>query len=113
VSSLVIIPPEDLRAMLQAAVREGIRVALAQARAGGAEEDGYLSVQRAADYADVHPDTIRAWIKAGKLLGYRAGRELRVLRSDLRRFLADVGPNSHRMTAEEEAATILSRRRSG
>ncbi len=112
-SPLVIIPAEELQAMLDAAVLRGVRAALAEARPAAAEEDGYLSVQRAADFADVHPDTIREWIKTDRLRGYRAGRELRVLRSELHRFLAPVSANGHRATPEEEAATILARRRSG
>jgi len=86
-SALVVLPADELRALLQTAVREGVRAALAEARTTRDEEEGYLAIQRAAKFADVHPDTIRVWIKAGRLRGYHAGRELRVLRSDLRRFL--------------------------
>jgi excisionase family DNA binding protein len=112
-SALIIIPPEELRALLVEVVREEVRAALADARATNSEEDGYLSVQKAAALADVHPDTIRAWIKAGRLRGYRAGRELRVLRSELCHFLEAGDSADHRETPEEEAATILARRRSG
>ena len=79
---------------LRAIVREELNVLrtellprLAEDRCAEQQEDRYLSVQRAAEFVDVHPDTIRAWITAGRLRGYRAGRERRVLRSELRRFL--------------------------
>jgi excisionase family DNA binding protein len=39
------------------------------------------SVQAAADYACVHPDTIRRRIAAGNLVGYRFGK--RIIRVDL------------------------------
>jgi excisionase family DNA binding protein len=40
-----------------------------------------VAVQGAADYAGVHPRTLRRWIAAGLLTGYRAGPKL--LRVDL------------------------------
>src|SRR5258708_2117539 len=99
--------------MLDAAVRDGVRAVLAEARTTSPEEDGYLSVQKAATLADVHPDTIRAWIKEKRLPGGHAGREVRVLRSALRRFLDAGDSTDDRETPEQEAATILARRRSG
>jgi excisionase family DNA binding protein len=110
-SPLVIIPAEELQAMLDAAILKAVRAALAENQTTATEEDGYLSVQKAADFADVHPDTIRAWIKTDRLRGYRAGRELRILRSELRRFLAADALSEHRETVEEEAAEIMARRR--
>jgi excisionase family DNA binding protein len=32
-----------------------------------------ISLAAAADYADVHPRTVRRWIASGVLTGYRAG----------------------------------------
>ncbi len=111
-TTLTITLPEELREMLRAIVREEIRAALADVRPTGAEQDAYLSVSKAAAFVDVHPDTIRVWIKAGRRSGYRAGRELRVLRSELRHFLAVGDPVIHRETPEEEAERIFARRRS-
>jgi len=54
-SALIIIPADELRVMLQTAVREGVQAVLAEARTTGADEEGYLAVQRAAEFADVHP----------------------------------------------------------
>jgi excisionase family DNA binding protein len=73
--------------------------------------DQYLSIQKAAAMAEVHPDTIRSWVKSGRLTEYRAGRELRILRGDLCRCLAGESTSGNRDTAEEEAAAILARRR--
>ena len=42
----------------------------------------------AATVASVNEGTIRRWVRAGKLRGYRAGRVLRVRRDELDRMLA-------------------------
>ena len=86
-----------------------LRALLEQARpsSGG---DSYLSVEKAATLADVHPDTIRGWVKAGRLPEHRAGRELRVRRDELHRFLDGRASDIARPTPEEEAGGILSRR---
>jgi excisionase family DNA binding protein len=46
-----------------------------------------LSVQEAAGYAKVSPQTVRRWIKAGLLKIYRAGRQIRIDESDLLAYL--------------------------
>ncbi len=111
-TTLTITLAEEFREVLRAIVREEIRAALADVQRAGAEQDAYLCVRKAAAFVDVHPDTIRVWIKAGRLSGYRAGRELRVLRSELRHFLAVGDSPVHRESPEEEAERILARRRS-
>jgi excisionase family DNA binding protein len=50
------------------------------------------SVAEGAQIASVSPQTIRVWIKAGRLRGYNAGRVLRVRRQELEDFLA-AGPS--------------------
>ncbi len=46
--------------------------------------EGFITVAEAAKRCDVHPQTIRRWIKEGVLQGYRVGpRNLRVRTSDL------------------------------
>lgn len=75
--------------------------------------DEYLSVRKAAQVAEVHPDTIRTWVKAGRLANHRAGRELRIRRDELHRFLESDDVQKNRLTPEEEAAAILGRRRLG
>ncbi len=79
---------------LKAIVREAVREALEQERpaliaelrgqisADNANGDPWLNVKRAAAYAGVEPDTIRAWAKAGLRHAY-AGSRLRIRRSYL------------------------------
>ena len=95
-------------------LREELPGLLAQLLATMARSDCYLSVAKAAEVADVHPDTIRGWVKAGHLAGHRAGRELRIRLDELRRFLDGGGGGpKNRQTPEEEANEILSRRGMG
>lgn len=99
---------EELRHVLQ----EELPAMLAQVRPPG-DVGEYLSVEKAAAIADVHQDTVRGWVKSGRLPEHRAGRELRVRRDQLRRFLEGNHGEKDRPTAEEEAVTILARKRSG
>jgi excisionase family DNA binding protein len=45
----------------------------------------WLTIQEAADYLAVHPNTLRRYVSEGKLRGYRSGgiRDLRFRREDL------------------------------
>jgi excisionase family DNA binding protein len=84
---------ESFRELVRDAVREVLREELAPLKHRNAgtlqgPEDGYLSVAKAARLADVAPGTIRAWIRAGRLTAQRAGRVLRVSRSELEKFMA-------------------------
>ena len=96
-----------VREELRVVVREEIRAALVEVRPRSGTEDGYLSVEQAAAFAAVHPDTIRAWVKAGRLPEHRAGRELRLLRDELHRFLERAGATGGKPTPQETAAKIL------
>lgn len=88
-----------LRELVRDVVREEIRAALderstaSQQRNGprGASEDGYLSLARAANVADVAPGTLRRWIRSGRLTARRAGRVYRIARRELEDFLAREG----------------------
>jgi hypothetical protein len=92
-----------------------IGVAIAPTPAGGrvgGAGDEYLPVAQAALVAAVAPATMRGWIRDGRLRRYHAGRELRILRSDLERLLrADPRPSSAVITPEDAAALIERRRR--
>lgn len=85
-----------LRAIVREAVREEMRAILAEQGARnvgppGGEGQGYLSIARAAAFADVAPGTLRRWIRSGRLPVRRAGRVYRVGRADLEDFLARDG----------------------
>jgi excisionase family DNA binding protein len=79
-------------------VREEIRAALAQERNDAAStindnapSSQYLTIAAAADIAEVHPCTIREWIKDGSMKAFKLGRTYRLRRSDLdARLTADV-----------------------
>ena len=88
-----------LRAIVREAVREEVRAVLAEqdarnVRPLGAEGQGYLSIARAAAFADVAPGTLRRWIRSGRLPVRRAGRVYRVGRADLEDFLAREGQSA-------------------
>lgn len=56
-------------------------------------EDPWLTVPQVAADLNIHPATVRVWIKAGRLAAVRAGRTWRVRRSDLdRALLAEASP---------------------
>jgi excisionase family DNA binding protein len=96
---------------VRTAVSDALAPVLKDVKANGPSDLTYLSVEKAAAVAEVHPDTIRAWVKAGRLPEHRAGRELRIRRDELHRFLDRASDGDVRPTAEDEAAMILSRKR--
>jgi len=106
---------ESLRDLVRDTVRQVVREelsALSRRNASGptiVDEDGYLSVTKAARLADVAPGTIRAWIRAGRLTSKRAGRVLRVSRNELARFMSGT-PTGPRGEETERRADQLFRR---
>ena len=48
-----------------------------------------MSAQEAAEYAGVHVQTVRHWIKAGHLKAKRWGRTYAIEERDLKKLLAD------------------------
>lgn len=50
-----------------------------------------VTIKRAAEYADVHPDTIRRRIADGTLMRYGKGRMTRVDLNDVERWLSPAG----------------------
>jgi excisionase family DNA binding protein len=54
---------------------------MARATPGASARRRLVTIQAGADYAGVHSATVRRWIAAGLLTGYRAGPKL--LRVDL------------------------------
>lgn len=73
----------------------------------------YLTPDEAARIAGVHVDTIRLWMKMGKLPSHRVGSRLRVLREDLDRFLTSGGPDDGGPSAGAIAAAARARRKGG
>jgi excisionase family DNA binding protein len=69
---------------IRQAVREELREALKSFRAPApATPDELLSVERAAELADVSKATIRRWVEQGLLKRYGSGRALRVRRDEV------------------------------
>jgi excisionase family DNA binding protein len=81
---------EAFRQSLREIVREELRAAMAE-QGGGRPGDTYLSIAKAAQFADVAPGTLRRWIRTGRLSARRAGRVHRISRADLEGFLAREG----------------------
>lgn len=56
-------------------------------------EDPWLTVPQVSAELKLHPATVRAWIRSGRLAAVRAGREWRVRRSQIdRALLSDASP---------------------
>jgi len=91
-----------LRAMITQFVRDEVRRQVAEAT----RVDDYLSTARAAELADVAPNTIRRWVHDGKLTRHKAGRVIRISRNELERLLRD-GASNDELTPEEHAAKAL------
>jgi excisionase family DNA binding protein len=49
----------------------------------------WLTVEEIAQELKVPPDTVRGWIRRRELTAYRPGREYRVKRADLEKFLEE------------------------
>ena len=105
-----------MREEMHIVVREELRAFSAEQSpanatvARGVPADGYLSVEEAAELARVSKNTIRAWVKDGKLPRRMAGRELRVRRDELHQLLA-AEPDASGPTPEAVVANLLGRRR--
>ena len=57
------------------------------------EEDPWLTVPQVSEELKLHPATVRAWVKSGRLAAVRAGRTWRVRRSEVdRALLSDASP---------------------
>ena len=74
----------ELREIIRDEIRSTIRQELGKKPAAAGE---FVSVAEAAQIAAVSAQTIRVWVRAGRLREYKAGRVLRVRRSELEAFL--------------------------
>jgi len=69
-------------------------------------DDRLMTVADVARYAGVKTATVRGWLRAGKLPSVRAGRQWRMRRAELDRFLAGAG-QGEAVDVEAEAARIV------
>jgi excisionase family DNA binding protein len=47
----------------------------------------WITVEAIAHELDVHPDTVRGWIRGKKLRAFKFGRDYRVKREDYQKFI--------------------------
>jgi excisionase family DNA binding protein len=81
--------------VLREIIRDEVRTVIRQEMGNKPAAAGdYVSVAEAAQIASVQGQTIRSWIRSGDLTGYKAGRVLRVRRTELEAFLAGGSPSS-------------------
>lgn len=85
-----------LRAFIADEVRRVVRDEITP-KSAGAE---FLSVGEAARIASTSRQTIRKWLRHGRLKRHAVGRSLRVLRSDLERALATPPPGRGKIVPE-------------
>lgn len=90
------IDEDKLRAAVATAVTGIVKAILEAtrdiARNDEAPQPEYLTPSAAASFASVTPETIRRWVRAGKLRGYASGRYVRVKRAELEALLRDGSP---------------------
>lgn len=100
---------ESLEQSLRALVAQEVRAEVRRAVAEALRPDEFLSPATAAKLAEVTPETIRRWVKAGKLTRYgvkgakKRTRVLRVSRLELERLLRADGAQNDQRTPEELA----------
>ncbi len=104
---------EAIATAVRTAVREEVPRAVEQALAKlqPVQHGDYLTPAEAAKVAGVHVDTIRLWLKAGKLPMHHAGQRKRVRREDLDHFLSEGPANDNGPSADEIAAAALAKRK--
>jgi excisionase family DNA binding protein len=69
------------------------------------EDDPWLTVPQVSEQLKLHPATVRAWVKSGRLAAARAGRTWRVRRSEVdRALLSDASPGYDPHPAPASAA---------
>jgi excisionase family DNA binding protein len=64
-------------------------------------DDRWLTVEQVADEMQVNPETVRRWLRAGRLRGFQPGGTKigwRVPTSELRRFMNDIASGEERQS---------------
>ena len=113
--SISVATPEDVRAIVREELERALRVMQKATpvpdESRGMSPDDILTVPEAANLAKLQPDTIREWIKAGRL---RAGnRPYRIRRGDLMAALAEKKPREPGEGRVDEVVERLARRTLG
>jgi excisionase family DNA binding protein len=96
-----------VRVAVREEMRGAVRELLEEIRPG--QPADYLTAEEAAAIARTHPETMRQWLREGRLPRHKKGREWLVRRSDLEEYLkaTDKAPSADSM--EARAAAILRR----
>lgn len=94
---------DPLRVLIAGIVREE----LAKVR-NDEQPSAYLDTAQAAAFASVSTKTIRRWVREGRLVEYRAGNRVRIVRADLVELL-----KRGRRKVETMSPEALARRRFG
>ena len=72
------------------------------------EDDPWLTVPQVSAELKLHPATVRAWVKSGRLAAVRAGRTWRVRRSEVdRALLSDASPAYVRQEASPPSSAPI------
>ncbi len=82
-------------------------------RTDQSNSEGYISIAKAAEIADTHPATIRAWIRSGQLPSGRTGRHYKVLRSDVMKLISAAHKPDATVDAQKRIAEIIAADREG
>ncbi len=77
---------EEFEAGIRSAVREQFKESFTEYLAQESNEKGWLSLDRASQYADCSINTIRKWVRMGLNL-YQIDGTMRIKRSELDEFI--------------------------
>lgn len=100
---------QSIEQTLRALVLQEVRAEVRRAVADALRPDEFLSPASAAKIAEVKPETIRRWVKAGKLTRFgvsgakKRTRVLRVSRRELEQLLRHDGAQNDELSPEQLA----------
>lgn len=101
---------QSVREEVRQVVREELRTALAELRPAG-PPDALLTVEQVAERAGgVTPETVRGWVRTGRLAARRAGHRFLIEPRALDAFLAGVvAPAKGELGDDEHLALLVDR----
>lgn len=100
---------QSVREEVRAAVREEVRAALAELRPA-APVDTLLTVDQVAERAGgVTPETVREWIRSGRLEARRAGHRFLISPQALEAFLTGIVAKKAELGADEHLSLLVDR----